>query len=55
MRWAGLVARMGDMKNVYNIFCWKTQREGPLGRPRSIWEGNIRLDLREIGTSGEPL
>jgi hypothetical protein len=24
----------------------------PLGRPRRRWEGNIRVDLREIGIDG---
>jgi hypothetical protein len=24
----------------------------PLGRPRRRWEGNIKMDLREIGIDG---
>jgi hypothetical protein len=26
--------------------------EEPLGRPRSRWEDNIKMDLREIGMEG---
>jgi hypothetical protein len=31
--WAGHVAFMGEMRNVYNIFVEKSERR-PLGRPR---------------------
>jgi hypothetical protein len=24
----------------------------PLGRPRLIWEGNIKMDLQEVGCGG---
>ena len=27
----------------------KPTRKRPLGRPRCRWEGNIRMDLKEIG------
>jgi hypothetical protein len=27
----------------------KSERKGPLERPRSRWEDNIKMDLREIG------
>jgi hypothetical protein len=31
-------------------FWWeKPEGKGPIGRPRDIWEGNIRMDLREMG------
>jgi hypothetical protein len=29
----------------------KPTRNIPLGRPRSIWEDNIRMDLKEIDES----
>jgi hypothetical protein len=37
-----------DLRNEKFIryFGWKTRR-GPLGKPRSKWEDNIRMDLRE--------
>jgi hypothetical protein len=45
MRRAGHVPCMGEMRNVYNIFVGKPERERPLGRPRSRWEGNIKRIL----------
>jgi hypothetical protein len=30
----------------------KPEGKRPLGRPRSRWEDNIRMDLREIGWGG---
>jgi hypothetical protein len=47
MRWAGHVAHMGEI-NDYDVLVGKPERKGPLGRPRSRWEGNIRMDPREI-------
>jgi hypothetical protein len=46
MRWAGHVARMGE---AYNILVGRPEGRRPLGRPRRIWEDNIKMDLREIG------
>jgi hypothetical protein len=43
MKWAGYVARM--MK----ILAGKPEGKSPLGRPSSIWEDNIKMDLREWG------
>jgi hypothetical protein len=40
---------MGDMRNVYNILVGKPECKRPLGRPKRIWEDNIRMDLRGIG------
>ena len=44
MRWAGLVARMGDRRGVYRALVEGPERMRPLGRPRRKWE-NIRIDL----------
>jgi hypothetical protein len=49
MRWAGHVARMEEKRNAYKIFMGKPERKRPLGRPRSRWVDNIKIDLREIG------
>jgi hypothetical protein len=49
MRWDGHVALMGALRNAYNILVEKTERKGPLGRPRLIWENNIIIDLKKIG------
>jgi hypothetical protein len=43
MRWAGNVARMGEKRNSYRIL---------VGRPKSQWVDNIKMDLREIGWDG---
>jgi hypothetical protein len=49
MRWTGHVARMGDMRGAYNILVGRPEGRRPLGRPRRIWEDNIKMDLREVG------
>jgi hypothetical protein len=40
---------MGEMRNVYKILVRKPEGKRPLGRPGHRWEGNIRIDLKEIG------
>jgi hypothetical protein len=49
MRWAGHMARMGEVRGAYNILVGRPEGRRPLGRPRSGWEDNIKMDLREIG------
>jgi hypothetical protein len=49
MRWAGHVARMGEVRGAYNILVGRPEGRSPLGRPRRRWEDNIKIDLREIG------
>jgi hypothetical protein len=49
MSWAGPVARMREPRGAYNILVWKPEGRRPLGRSRSRWEDNIKMDLREIG------
>jgi hypothetical protein len=34
---------------VYMILVGKPEGKRPLGRPRRRWEGNIRMDLQEVG------
>jgi hypothetical protein len=36
------------MRNAYKILVGKPEGKRPLGRPRSKWERNFRMDLREI-------
>jgi hypothetical protein len=52
MTWAGDVARMGEMRNVYTIVAGKPEGKIPLGRPRHRWEINIETDLRKIEWRG---
>jgi hypothetical protein len=49
MRWARHVARTEEGRNVYRILVGKPEGKRPLGRPRPRWEGEIKMDLREIG------
>jgi hypothetical protein len=51
MRWAGHVARMGEMKNSYKVSVGKLELNRPLGRPGHRWEDNI-MDLRKWGGGG---
>jgi hypothetical protein len=48
MRWAGLVGRMGEKRNVYRLLVGKPERKRPLGRPRRWWINNIKTELLEI-------
>jgi hypothetical protein len=49
MRWAGHVARMGEMRGAYRILVRISEGRRPLGRPRRRWEDNIKMDLQEVG------
>jgi hypothetical protein len=52
MRWAGHVARMGEVRGVYRVLVGRPEGKRPLGRPRHRWEDNIKTDLGEIGIDG---
>jgi hypothetical protein len=52
MRWAGHVANMGERRGVYRILVEKPGGMGPLGRPRSRWEDNIKMGFQEVGCEG---
>ena len=49
MRLGGHVARMGEERGVYRVLVGKPEGKRPLGRPRSRWVDNIRMDLQEVG------
>jgi hypothetical protein len=49
MRWAGHVARIGEVRGAYNFLVGRPEGMRPLGRPRRRWEDSIKMDLREIG------
>jgi len=49
MRWAGHVARMGEDRGVHRVLVGKPEGKRPLGRPRRMWEDNIKMDLQEVG------
>jgi hypothetical protein len=52
MRWAGHVARMGEVRDVYRVLVGRSEGKRPLGRPRHRWEDNIKMDFGEIGIDG---
>jgi hypothetical protein len=47
MRWAGIVARMGERRGLYRVLVGKPERKRPLGRPSRRLEGSIKMDLQE--------
>jgi len=49
MRWAGHVARMVEGRGSYRVLVGKPEGKRPLGRPRRRWEGNIKMNLQEVG------
>jgi hypothetical protein len=49
IRWAGHVARMGEVRGAYNSLVGRPEGRRPLGRPGRRWEDNIKMDIREIG------
>jgi hypothetical protein len=53
MRWVGHVARTGEGRGVYRVLVGKSEGKRPLGRPRRRWEGNVRMNLQEVGCGCE--
>jgi hypothetical protein len=39
-------------RDVYGVLVGDPEEKRPLGRPRSRWEDNIKMDLREMGIDG---
>jgi hypothetical protein len=42
-------AHMGEERDAYMILVVRPERRRPLGRHRRRWEGNIKMDLQEVG------
>jgi len=49
MRLVGHVVRIVARRGVYRILMGKPEGKRPLGRTRSRWEDNIKMDLMEVG------
>jgi hypothetical protein len=49
MRWAGHVACLGEERGVHRGLVGQHEGPRPLGRPRRIWEDNIKMDVQEGG------
>ena len=43
------MARIGKGRDVHRVLVGKPEGKRPLGRPRSRWEDNIKMDLQEVG------
>jgi len=39
---------MGERRGVLSILVGKHEERRTLGRPRNIWEDNIKMDLHEV-------
>jgi hypothetical protein len=52
MRLAWHVVGMGEKRNACRILVVKPEEKRPLWRPRRMWVGNIKTDLREVGRYG---
>jgi len=48
MRRAGHVATIGERRGVYRVLVVKLEGKRALGRPRSRWYDNIKMDLQEV-------
>jgi len=44
---------MGERRGVHKVLVGKLEGKRPLWRPRRRWEDNIKMDLREVGGSGD--
>jgi hypothetical protein len=40
---------MGEERGVHRVLVGKHEGKRTLGRPRSKWEDNIKIDLQEVG------
>ena len=49
LRWAYHLARMEERWNTFKIVTGKSTGKRTSGRPRRRWEGNIGMNLKEIG------
>jgi hypothetical protein len=46
--WVGLMARIGEKRGACRVLVRKSEANRHLGRPRSGWEDNSKMDLQEI-------
>ena len=43
---------MGERRGSYRVLVGKPEGKRPLGRPKSRWEENLKMDLQEVGCGG---
>jgi hypothetical protein len=39
---------MGENRDVHRVLVGKPEGKRPFGRPRHIWEDNIKMNLQEV-------
>jgi hypothetical protein len=49
-RWAGHIERMGKNRTMYRSLVGKPEGTTPLGKPRSRWMDNIKMDHGVVWT-----
>jgi hypothetical protein len=52
MRWVEHITRIREKSNAYRLLRGKPEGRTPLGRPRSGFMGNIRMDVLEMRWDG---
>jgi hypothetical protein len=48
----GTCSTHGEGREIYRVLVGRSEGKRPLGRLRSRWEDNIKMDLREIRIDG---
>jgi len=48
----GTCSTYGGEESCIGVLVRKPERKRSLGRPRSRWEENIKIDLQEVGSEG---
>ena len=46
----GACSTYGESRGLCRVLVEKPEKRRPLGRARSRWEDNIKMDLREVGS-----
>ena len=49
---SGACSTYRERRGVYRVLVGKPEGNRPLGRSRSRWEDNIKIDLQEVGCRG---
>jgi hypothetical protein len=42
----------GEERGVYRVLVGEPEGKRPLGIPRSRWEDNVKMDLKDVGCGG---
>jgi hypothetical protein len=45
----GACSILGDVRNTYKNLLGQSKGKRPLGRPKSRWEDNIEMNLKQMG------